>query len=270
MYVLHKQREAPLALEYDPAERHRALEKLVTMDLDNKQLRRYYRFRSDRWYGGIATADAVGCGLLCKFCWVSDKVLYRPSEVGSFYSPSDVVDRLLSIGETKSFSQLRVSGGEPTIGRRHLLQLLDELALSRGYKFILETNGISIGSDSSYAEDLSRYRFLHVRVSLKGCNESEFTKLTGAKPESFNLQLEALKNMIEVGVKCHPAVMASFSTEESYRGLVERLGRIDRSLPHEVEIEELILYGHVAERLKRHGLQYHNSHPPDKVPRQLI
>jgi len=270
MYIQYKEREVALALEYDPAERHRALEKLVTKDLDNKQLKKYYRFRADRWYGGIATADAVGCELLCRFCWVSDKVLYRPSDVGTFYSPSDVVDRLLSIAETKSFNQLRVSGGEPTIGRRHLLQLLDELALSRGYKFILETNGVSIGSDSSYAEDLSRYRFLHVRVSLKGCNEGEFTKLTGAKPESFNLQLEALKNMIEAGVKCHPAVMTSFSTEESYRNLIERLGRIDVSLPQEVEIEELILYGHVAERLKRYGLQYHNSHLPDKVPRQLI
>jgi len=257
-------------LEYDPAERHRALEKLVTKNLDNKQLKKYYRFRPDRWYGGIATADAVGCGLLCRFCWVSDNVLYRPSEVGTFYSPRDVVDRLLSIAETKSFNQLRVSGGEPTIGRRHLLQLLDELELTRGFKFMLETNGILIGGDSSYAENLSRYRFLHVRVSLKGCSESEFTKLTGAKSESFNLQLEALKNMIEAGVKCHPAVMTSFSTEESYRNLIERLGRIDLSLPQEVEIEELILYGHVAERLKRYSLQYHNSHRPDKVPRQLI
>jgi len=257
-------------LEYDPAERHRALEKLVTKNLDNKQLKKYYRFRPDRWYGGIATADAVGCGLLCRFCWVSDRVLHRPSEVGTFCSPSDVARRLLSIAERKSFNQLRVSGGEPTIGRRHLLQLLDELELSRGYKFILETNGILIGGDSSYAEDLSRYRFLHVRVSLKGCNEDEFMRLTGAKPEGFNLQLNALQNMIEAGVKCHPAVMTSFSAEESCHNLIEKLGRIDSSLTQEVEIEELILYGHVAERLKKHGLQYHGSHLPDKVPRQLI
>ena len=257
-------------MEYDPAERHRALEKLVTKDLGNKQLKKYYRFRSDRWYGGIATADAVGCGLLCRFCWVSDRVLHKPSEVGTFYSPGDVAHRLLSIAERKSFNQLRVSGGEPTIGRKHLLQLLDELKLSRGYKFILETNGILIGGDSSYAEDLSRYRFLHVRVSLKGCNEDEFVRLTGAKPEGFILQLEALQNMIEAGVICHPAVMRSFSTEESYSRLIEKLGGIDSSLAQEVEIEELILYGHVAGRLRKYGLQYQNSHQPDNVPPQLI
>ena len=261
---------ATLALEYNAAERHRALEKLVTKNLDNEQLKKYYRFRPDRWYGGIATADVVGCGLLCRFCWVSDMVLNKPSEVGTFYPPSDVAHRLLSIAERKGLNQLRVSGGEPTIGRRHLLQLLDELALSGSYKFILETNGVLIGSDSSYAEDLSRYRFLHVRVSLKGCNENEFMRLTGAKPESFNLQLKALQNMIKVGVECHPAVITSFSTGESYRDLIERLGRIDLSLAQNVEIEELILYSHVAERLKRYGLQYHSSHLPNKVPQRLI
>ncbi len=261
---------ATLVLEYDPTERHRALEKLVTKNLDNEQLKKYYRFRPDRWYGGVATADAVGCGLLCRFCWASDKVLHRPSEVGTFYSPSDVARRLLNIAERKSLNQLRISGGEPTIGRRHLLQLLDELALSRGYKFILETNGILIGNHSSYAEDLSRYRFLHVRVSLKGCNESEFMRLTGAKPESFKLQLNAIQNMTKVGIECHPAVITSFSTEESYRDLIERLRQIDLSLAQNVEIEELILYSHVAERLKRHGLQYRSSHLPNKVPQRLI
>ena len=257
-------------MEYAPAERHLALEKLVAKELDNKQLKKYYRFRPDSWYGGIATADVVGCGLFCRFCWVSDAVLHRPSEVGAFYSSSDVAHRLLSIAEKKGFNQLRVSGGEPTIGRKHLLQLLDELALNRGYKFILETNGILIGSDSSYAKDLSRYQFLHVRVSLKGCNEAEFMRLTGAKPEGFNLQLKALQSMIEAGVKCHPAVMVSFSTEESYRDLIERLRRIELSLAKDVEIEELILYEHVAERLRRHGLQYRNSHQPCNVPQRLI
>jgi uncharacterized Fe-S cluster-containing radical SAM superfamily protein len=31
--------------------------------------RMYYRFRGGRFYGGVATADAVGCNLRCVFCW---------------------------------------------------------------------------------------------------------------------------------------------------------------------------------------------------------
>ena len=45
---------------YNPVERHVAMEKLVTRMADSQQLRRYYRFKADRWYGGIATADAAG------------------------------------------------------------------------------------------------------------------------------------------------------------------------------------------------------------------
>jgi uncharacterized Fe-S cluster-containing radical SAM superfamily protein len=50
------------------------LEKHVTRDYERK----YYRFRVDRWYGGIVTVDCVGCGLFCKFCWVSDNVRLNP------------------------------------------------------------------------------------------------------------------------------------------------------------------------------------------------
>jgi len=71
----------------------------------------------------------------------------------------------------------------------YLLQLLDRLK-GKGYRFILETNGIPIAYDENYAEEISRYDFVHVRVSLKGCNEGKFFMLKGAKPEGFKLQLK--------------------------------------------------------------------------------
>ena len=37
---------------YDPVLRHRAVEKLVTRKGSEGQEKRYWRFRSDRWYGG--------------------------------------------------------------------------------------------------------------------------------------------------------------------------------------------------------------------------
>ncbi len=255
---------------YDPIKRHLAIEKLVTKENFSKKLRKYYRFRADRWYGGIATADAVGCGLLCKFCWTSDKVLYRPNDVGDFYEPKDVALRLIKIAEIKNFSQIRISGGEPTIGKDHLLNLLNILEGFEGYTFILETNGILIGNDPNYAKELSKYRFIHVRVSLKGCNEEEFTTLTGAKPEGFQLQLRALKNLIDMNVKCHPAVMISFSHQNNFKELVKRIEKIDSKLANNIEIEELILYGKVAERLKKYNLKPITSYQPDKIPNELI
>ena len=71
---------------YDPVLRHKAIEKLVTRRVCEVQERKYWRFRYGKWYGGIVTADAIGCGLLCKFCWVSDLIMFCPAEVGEFYT----------------------------------------------------------------------------------------------------------------------------------------------------------------------------------------
>ena len=63
---------------------------------------------------------------------------------------------------------------EVTIGRSHLFPLLNVFQ-HKGMRFILETNGILIGEDESYAQELALYPFVHVRVSLKGCTEEEFS-----------------------------------------------------------------------------------------------
>jgi len=246
---------------YDPLARHKAIEKLVVQDREHVQERKYWRFRFDRWYGGIVTADAVGCGLVCKYCWVSDAVMFQPTKIGKFYSPETVAKTLLMMAEKRGLKQLRVSGGEPTIGKQHLLQLLSHLE-GRQLLFMLETNGILIGNDPKYAEDLSNYSFVHVRVSLKGCNEEDFAKLTGAKPEGFTLQLKALKNLLQAGVKCHPAVMMAFSTQESTHQLVERLKSISPDLAEDLEIEELILYPKVKRRIEKHSLKYYSAYMP--------
>lgn len=254
---------------YDPIQRHSAVEELVTRVGQEGQERKYYRIRPARWYGGIVTADCVGCGLLCKFCWVSDAVMFHPAEVGRFYTPRKVADSLVALARKRGLDLLRVSGGEPTIGKAHLLQLLDALQ-DKGYRFILETNGIPIAYDESYAANLTKYNFVHVRVSLKGCNEEEFAMLTGAKPEGFTLQLKALQNLIDAKVSCHPSVMTSFSPKKNFQSLIKRLRQIDPRLTEEIEIEELILYPHVVRRIQRHGLKYHAAYTPDRAPAEKV
>jgi len=240
---------------YDPVRRHLSIEKLVTRKSINGLQRKYYRVRPARWYGGIVTADCVGCGLLCKFCWVSDYVMFHPADVGKFYSSEKIVESLVTLARKKGLNQLRISGGEPTIGKSHLLQVLENLQ-GEGFSFILETNGILLGYDKDYASRLVKYNFVHVRVSLKGCSESEFALLTGAKPSGFVLQLKSLQNLMDAGVSCHPSVMSSFSSEKNFQKLLKRIKQIDPKLVGEVEIEELILYPHVVKRLKKYGLEY--------------
>jgi uncharacterized Fe-S cluster-containing radical SAM superfamily protein len=173
------------------------------------------------------------------------------------------------LAKKRGLRQLRVSGGEPTIGKSHLLQLLDRLE-GEGCRFILETNGILIAHDESYAEELSKYDFVHVRVSLKGCNEKEFSMLTGAKPEGFKLQLKSIEKLVEADVSCHPSIMASFSSRKALEMLIKRLGSIGSELAREVEIEELILYPHVINRIQKYGLKYYSAYKPERVPPEQI
>jgi len=207
--------------------------------------------------------------LLCRFCWVSDTVINRPCDVGTFYTPRKVAESLVSLAKKCKLDLLRLSGGEPTIGKQHLLGLLENLN-GKGYRFILETNGIPIAYDENYAESLAKYRFIHVRVSLKGCNEEEFALLTGAKPEGFTLQLKALENLANANVSCHPSVMASFSPQKNLQSLIERIGQISPKLAEEIEIEELILYPHVAQRLRKYNLRYYTGYAPERVPPEQV
>ena len=254
---------------YDPIKRHLAVEKLVTRMGPDGQEKKYYRVRPARWYGGIVTADCVGCGLLCKFCWVSDAVMFHPADFGRFYTPRKIADSMVALARKRGLNLLRVSGGEPTIGKPHLLRLLEELK-GKGYRFVLETNGMPIACDESYAENLSSFHFVHVRVSLKGCSEEEFAMLTGAKPEGFTLQLKALQSLMDAGVSCHPSVMVSFSARKNLQTLIQRLRQISPRLAKEIETEELILYPHVVRRIKKHRLKYHRAYTPDKVPAEQI
>ncbi len=250
---------------YDPVKRTKSLEKIAYQGRN----RRYYRFRGAKWYGGIATGDVAVCNLRCVFCWAGDSIMNRPQDVGKFYSPEEAFSKLDVIANKGGFSQLRLSGQEPTIGREHLIELLALVEQSQ-FKFILETNGILIGAEPDYAASLSGFQRLHVRVSLKGTCEEEYGMVTGAMPESFQLQLEALASLKDAGVSCHPAVMVSFSSKENFAALSDRLDEIGPSLFHELEIEELITYPHVTKRLKDAGFTPKVSHRPDNVPEELV
>ena len=186
---------------YDPFELSEKIEKIVVQN----NLKRYYRFRPTGFYGGIATADTVGCNLRCKFCWSSNSV-WNPKDTGEFYSSEDVADTLQSIAEKKGYHQVRISGGEPTIGKHHLLGILETIKPT--YLFILETNGIVLGYDKKYVEDLSVFENLHVRVCLKGADSEEFTLFTGAET-GFQYQLKALQHLRDTHMHFNIALVST-------------------------------------------------------------
>ena len=250
---------------FDPLQLTKDMEKIVVQG----ELRKYYRIsRPGRWYGGIASADCCGCNLRCVFCW-SGAPRDNPERMGKFYSAQQIFESLKACADKYGYELLRISGNEPTIGKEHLLKLL-ELIEKTSYKFILETNGILIGHDANYVRQLSSFRCVHVRVSIKGTNREEFSRLTGSVPEAFDLQLRALENLIDDGVSCHPAVMLSFTPEDNFNKFVNRVREIDPRLADDIEEEYVFMYPHVSMRLRMAGIKPIVAYEPGRVPKELI
>lgn len=230
---------------YDPIELSKRTESIVTKG----NLKKYYRFRPTGFYGGIATADTVGCNLRCKFCWSSNSV-WNAKNAGTFYSPENVANMLHDIAYKKGYRQLRVSGGEPTIGKKHLVDLLENI--NSEYLFILETNGILLGYNRVYVEDLSKFQNLHVRVCFKGSNPKEFSMLTGAE-KGFEYQIKALEYLRDIKMSFNIALVSVITEKKQF---FDKLNEMD--LGHiMIEEEEIKLYPLVRERLHNEKLLHY-------------
>jgi uncharacterized Fe-S cluster-containing radical SAM superfamily protein len=188
---------------FDPIQLAEITEQIVCRGTSRK----YTKFRKVGVYGGISTGFAVGCCLRCIYCWVDWSRDY-PEAHGKFYTPQQVFQNMLAKAEAKKINRLRISGGEPTLCKHHLLEVL-ELVKNSKYLFMLETNGILLGHDPGYAEELEPFsRNLHVRVSLKAGTPAGFQRRTGALGKFFELPFLAVKNLAQTRVNFHVACMS--------------------------------------------------------------
>jgi len=240
---------------FDPIVRAETVESLVMKG--NKRL--YHRFRAAPYYGGIATADAVGCSFLCAYCWNYGRNL-NPSRYGTYFSPVEVASHLLSIARKKSFYLYRITGSEPILGVSSLKHLLEVLKIlfreDRRAIFILETNGFILGRKKELVDDLA-FNNIRVRISLKGTDSESFEKISGAKKEFFHDPFIALKQLEEKGIKVWPAVMIDFFNDEEIHNLKTTLK--ENKIKSDLELEVLEAYPFVLENLKRRNISLRQS-----------
>ncbi len=239
---------------FDPIELAEKTEKIITKEGQEGLERKYVSFYSAPVYSGIATGYAVGCCLRCIYCWTNWSRDF-PEEYGKFYSPKEAVDRLINEAEKGITSRgwehyrhlkvnkLRVSGCEPTLGKEHLLKVLEHLS-NYSYQFYLETNGILFGKDYDYVKRLAKYSdFIYVRVSFKAASPEGFTERTGAIGEHYELPFKALKNLLDVGIYARAAAMTDpkIMPEEERNILIKRLDDIDPSARYSETLEEEVI-----------------------------
>ncbi len=208
------------------------LTKIVETKVSRSSSKKYYRFRKTRFYGGCATIDCLGCNLRCAYCWAQKKV-WTPEKFGEYYTPREVSEKLNKM----NLSLVRVSGGEPTICKKHLLELISFIPENK--LFILETNGIVLNEDC--IKELSNFKNIHIRVSLKGVDEKIFEQITGADGKFFKNQLVALELLKNYKIKSRAAILVDLFSEKQ----IESLGILD------LEYETLITYPFIIKSLKK-------------------
>jgi len=130
-----------------------------------------------------------------------------PKRYGKLFSPEEVVHNLTRNAHANKISKVRISGGEPTIARGHLLEVLNRLK-EKNMLFILETNGILFGDDEQYVKELIDYKNIHVRVSLKAGSPEGFQRRTGAMGEFYRLPFTAISYLMKYKISFHVACMS--------------------------------------------------------------
>ncbi len=233
---------------FDPIELSEKTESIVIRG--NK--RKYLRFGTTPDYGtGIATGYAMGCNLRCVFCWANE-TRDNLDLAKDFYSPAEVFEKLSEIiNRNPRIDKVRLSNGEPTIGREHLLELLDLVEGSKIKMFVVESNGILLGNDESYIDDLLKFKKVYIRVSLKAGTPQEFSRKAGAIPETFMLPFQAIRKLHESKANYSVSAMSldpRFMDPLERISLITRLGEIDPSIVLKMQ-EEVTYLLPVSQRL---------------------
>ena len=249
---------------FDPLALAEETGKKITREGPEGLERKYTGIYSAPVYRGIATGYAVGCCLRCMYCW-SNWSRDFPEKFGKFYSPKNVAKALVKAAEGGITSpgwerfrgikvnKLRLSGCEPTLGKEHLLSVLEYVAESRYPLFILETNGIALGSDRDYVSRLAKFADkLYVRVSFKAATPEGFTQRTGALGKYYELPFRALKYLLKEGIFSRAAAMTDpkVMPREEREILIRKLSEIDRGIAHDLEEEQIDTYDTTINRLK--------------------
>lgn len=250
---------------FNPIELARETEKIVTRQGKDDLKRKYVGVYSAPVYGGIATGYAVGCCLRCIYCWTNWSRDF-PEKFGRFYSPGELAEELIKSAEKGitapgwerfrhlKIKKMRISGCEPTLGKSHLIKLLEYISAT-GYPFYLETNGILLGAEEDYVDELSKFRkFIYVRVSFKAGTPEGFTARTGAIGDFYELPFRALKTLLSRGIFARAAAMTDpkVMPESEREILIKKLNEIDPKARYYETLEEEMIdpYDTTIQRLR--------------------
>jgi len=133
------------------------------------------------------------CNLSCVHCYINAAPNAQRSDELTLDEAKAFIDDLAEI----KIPLLMFSGGEPLV-RNDIWKLLG-YARSKGLKTALSSNGVLITKD--IAKKIKDLGVEYVGISLDGASEKIHDAIRN-QPGSFRKSVQALKNCVEIGLKC--------------------------------------------------------------------
>lgn len=240
-------------------------ELLPLINKDDQRL--CHKIRTSKYYGGIATVDVVGCYLDCAFCWVPEfkrysELIEKNIKNFKFYDPIETSEILIKLAEKNNLKSVRLSGGEPTLNKEHLIKTI-ELTTKKGLNFILETNGLYL--DQNYIKELHKFRDnIYIYFSIKGINPKSFEIITQCNSELWYYQMKSLKRLVDSEFTIGINFMSDFYDEKLLKGFIQFLNLINDYLPFAIDIKSTSIFPHVRERLDKRQILMKNQITSEK------
>ncbi len=247
--------------------------KLLNPLISDGERRLCHKVRTSKYYGGIATIDVVGCFLNCIFCWVPEFKRYSEGikcnkEKFKFQSAEESAEILISLARKYQLKNSRLSGGEPTLNKVHLLKTID-IVVKNDINFILETNGILL--DDLFISELDKYKHhLMIYYSLKGISPKYFNLITDCDKELWFLQLKNLRKLVNKGFTVGINTMIDFYHLQEIKNFVLLLNSIHDLLPLAVDIKNTSLFPHVNKRLSYREVKFEKKFTKQQFNSLLI
>jgi len=116
-----------------------------------------------------------GCNLACDFCHNWDVTF---SNTGYPSTPEEVVGSLKAMLSSESFSRLGISGGEPALNRRWLVELIENARSKyRDLRIQVDTNASILTPD--YIDELYEAGMTDISPDIKALELDTYMKNTG-------------------------------------------------------------------------------------------
>lgn len=158
------------------------------------------------------------CNLSCVHCYINAGPDRQKKDELSLNEAKIFIDNL---GEMR-IPLLMFSGGEPLV-RKDFWKLATH-ARSMGLKLALSSNGTLI--TKAVAKKIKKAEFEYVGISLDGAKEETHDAIRG-QSGSFSKSVTALKNCVDIGLKCGIRVTATKDNYHEISDLLNLLTHLD-------------------------------------------